>query len=213
MIRFIVTVCLLAAFTTVKSQNKEYEANRTTLYKDFQPSVITMADGKMIKHGQTNVFLRTGGLLYKRGSLNMKASMRDIVRVDFSDATFLKIDTLLAAVVDSCGADLLLCAKLIDMQAFRQNVINSNTFTNVEIGEQVGATTVSSMSESNMVYPLKRVYFFCLGGKYIGVDERNLRRHLSKEQRRVMDNYLHTPDFDWTNAESLKGLLAALGAK
>lgn len=213
MIRFIITACLLAAFTAAKSQNMEYETNRTTLYKDFQPSVITMTDGKVVKQRQSNIFLRTGALLYKRGAFNMKASMRNIARVDFPDATYMKVDTMLAMVVDTCGADLLLCATLIDMQAFRQNVINSSTFTNLEIGDQVGATTVSTMSESDMVYPLKHVYFFYLGGKYIEVDERNLRKHLPKDKRRVMANYMHTPGFDWADMESLKGLLAALGRK
>lgn len=211
MIRFIITACLLAAFAQVKSQGSEYETNRTTLYKDFLPSEITMTNGKVIKQRHTNIFLRTGALLYKRGALNMKASMQNIARVDFPDATYIKVDTMLAMVIDTCGADLLLCATLIDMQAFRQNLINSNTFTDVSIGDQVGATTVSSMSESDMVYPLKHVYIYYIDGEYIEVDERNLRKHLSKDKRRAMAGYMHTPGFEWTNRESLKGLLAALG--
>ena len=92
-------------------------SDRTTVYETFQPARVTLTTGSVNFQKEANVFLKNGKLLFKKGSTNMEADMRQIASVEFSDKSYICIDDMLATVIDTVGANRILCTTLIDLVA------------------------------------------------------------------------------------------------
>lgn len=179
----------------------------TTLYKDYQPAKITMADGKVINQNKANVFLKNGRLLFKRGMFDMEANMSQIERVDFADRSFIRLDTMLVTVVDTIGDNQILRATTIDIAAYNAKAVNDRVVTNLSLGEQVSMTTIDLAPEDENKYPLINTYFFVIDGKTVEVHERTIARMLDKDKRRMLKTYMQMPDFDWGDVGYLQKIL------
>ena len=185
---------------------------KLTVYKDFQPSIIQLKDGRLIKQNLTNIFLKNSSLLYMQGTNAMEANMDNIISVKFDDKTYVKVDTILAYVVDSIGNDVLYCATVIDIDAYQNQLRNNNIVSNFSWGAG-GTIQTSSMNlntEEDYKFPLVDLYFYRINGQFVKCHERNLQYILNKEKKRIVRTFVTMDDFSWTEKESLLKLLKAL---
>jgi len=185
---------------------------KLTVYKDFQPSIIQLKDGRLIKQNLTNIFLKNSSLLYMQGTNAMEANMDNIISVKFDDKTYVKVDTILAYVVDSIGHDVLYCATVIDIDAYQNQLRNNNIVSNFSWGAG-GTIQTSSMNlntEEDYKFPLVDLYFYRINGQFVKCHERNLQYILNKEKKRIVRTFVTMDDFSWTEKESLMKLLKAL---
>lgn len=206
----VLTLFIIMVFA-VQTLFAQESTNRLTVYENNKPATITLTDGRKVKLSHANVFLKNSSLLYlnKTGTV-MKANMANIVSVKFDDRQYIKIDTLLAYQVDTVGHDALYCTTVIDMTAYRQNLKNNQTFTNISVGDQLSTTSVELGSETDVILPLMKIYIYRLGNKYVRCHDRTLGNKLSKDKKHIMQTYIAQPGFSWTNEKSLLELLKGL---
>lgn len=185
-----------------------------TMFKEFQPSVITFTDGHTSAQPLTNVFLKNSSLLYLKGEYTMEANMDNIAAVDFPGGrSFVAINKQLAYKVDSVGKNVLLCIELFDKDGYERNLKNNVNITNLDLGEQISTTTVDLNNEEDFKLPVFRHYYLYYNGEYVRVHERDLGRKLSKDKLTMMKRIMALPDFSWQSEESLKQLLKAISAE
>ena len=137
--------------------------------------------------------------------------MDNIVSVKFDDKQYVKIDTVLAYVVDSIGQDILYCATVIDMEAYQRQVKNNVWITNIGTGN--GALTTSTMdinTDEDYKFPLIDLFYYRINGQFVKCHERNLQYILNKEKKRIVRTFVTMDDFSWTDKDSLMKLLKAL---
>ena len=178
-----------------------------TVYSEFQPATIHLVDGRKLKVGLANIFLKNSNLLYKSGLETKEANIKTLHSVDFKDRTYYRIDSVLAYRVDTVADDALFCAQRIDFAAWKQMVANNSQITNIDLGDMVSYTAAELANEQDIHFPVVDLYYYRLDGKYILVHERNLKRVLNKEKRRLMSSVMATEGFSWTDEQSLLKLL------
>jgi hypothetical protein len=195
------------SFAQLLCQTPIGKSNRTTIYKEFKPAVITLIDGKTFKIPQANIFLKNSHLVYKKGNITMQAMMDNIKSVSFDDRVYFKTDTVLAYIVDTINSNKLLLSTVIDIEAYKRILVNNNQITNISLGDQIGVSTIDVYSHDDMHYPLINCYYFDIKGKCIPVHERTINRELSKEKRRLFKAIMQEPDFNWGNTRFLMQIL------
>lgn len=177
----------------------------TTAYPQFKPAIITLETGKVIEKEAVNVFMANGALLYKHGKTTMQAEMKNVKKVDFADRTYLKVDTILAYIVDTLKDNKLLCATLIDLEAYKSEILNNKQITNLELGSYVNVSTMD-LSDINE-YPLVNYYYYELNGEIIKVHERTITKKISKNKRTQLNTLMQAPDFSWDDIKWLMRVL------
>ncbi len=209
MIKKLLTVlAILALSHTAMAQKNAGTLNRTTVYATYQPARITLESGKVIMQKEANVFLKNGKLLFKKGRMDMEANMAQIRAVEFADRYYVKMDTMLALVVDTLGDKRILSTTTIDLEAFNRREINDRVVSNFEIGsEQVSMASVDMVSPEDKEYPLVESFYFEVDGKFIEAHERTISRLLKKAKRERLKFYLQMPEFDWGSKEWLRKVL------
>ena len=211
---YICTLLILLVSLAAKSQEIPSQTNRTTVFAEFKPAVITLTNGKTLKQNYANIFLKNSSLLYKHGILDMEADMEadieQIKSVKFDDCCYVRVDTVLAKVIDTVGNKKILCASFIDIDAYRTRLLNEHQVTNLELGEHVNVTSTDVSANEPKVYPLNNVFYFDLGGNMIKVQERKLNRLYKGDKKRLYKVIVNSADFSWENPASLKKLLELL---
>ena len=175
--------------------------------KEFQPATIHLTDGRLLKVGFANIFLKNSGLLYKSGQETKEANLKTLTKVDFKDRTYYRIDSVLAYQVDTTNNQQLYCAQRIDFVAWKGMLVNNHQMTNIDLSDMVSYTTIDLADERDIHFPLVNVYYFLINGKYVLAHERHLKRMLDKEKRRLMASVMSEPEFSWTSEKSLLKLL------
>ncbi len=195
---------------SVQSAFGQDRTTKLTVYPEFKPSVIELADGRILKEKFTNIFLKNSSLLYMSGTVTKEAYMANIKSVKFDDRLYVKVDTLLAYEVDSVGNDALYCATVIDQEAYRQNLRNNQVMTNISLSDQVSTTSVDLSNEDDYLFPLINIYYYRLNGKFVRCHDRSLSNVLNKEKKRMLRTFVHMDDFSWSDQKSLIELLKRL---
>ncbi|MBQ8867243.1 MAG: hypothetical protein IJ013_05945 [Bacteroidaceae bacterium] len=198
---------MMLACASVWAQNFEGYSNRTTVYATYQPARVTLVTGKVVMQKEANVFLKNGRLLFKKDKFDMEADMRQIKSVEFKDRTYVRIDTILATVVDTVGANRIFCTTTIDVEAFNKQRLNDRIISDFQMNDQlVSAASVDPSDEDNL-YPLVNTYFLEIDGKVVKAHERVLMRMLPKAKRGRLEFYMQMPDFSWSDKNSLRQVL------
>ena len=204
----LLTSGVLTTVAQTKTTTAETQTTTSlTIYQEFQPATVLLADGKKLKVGFANIFLKNSSLLYKSGQETKEANMKMLVKVEFKDRTYFRIDSVLAYQVDTVGNQQLYCAQRIDMVAWKGLLTNNRSMTNISFGDMLSYTAMDLESEGDIQFPLINLYYLKLDGKYVLAHERNLKRVLDKEKRRLMSSVMSEPGFSWTNEASLLKLL------
>ena len=154
-------------------------------------------------------------MLYISGELTKEANTKSLLRVDFKDRTYFRIDSVLAYQVDTVGANALFCAKVLDLKAYRQLIANNSNITNLDINDLASMnilqyTTIDINDMKDIHFPVIPLYYYRLDNQFVLVHERNLKRVLNKEKRRRMESVMNLPDFSWTNEKSLLKILEVI---
>ena len=131
--------------------------------------------------------------------------MKNVKKVDFADRTYLKVDTILAYIVDTLKDNKLLCATLIDLEAYKSEILNNKQITNLELGSYVNVSTMD-LSDINE-YPLVNYYYYELNGEIIKVHERTITKKISKNKRTQLNTLMQAPDFSWDDIKWLMRVL------
>ena len=160
-----------------------------------------------MKVGFANIFLKNSGLLYISGQETKEANLKMLTKVDFKDRTYYRIDSVLAYQVDTVNHQPLYCAQRIDVVAWRGMLVNNRQLTNIELGDMVTYSAAELTNQQDIHFPLINVYYLQINGKYVLAHERNLKRVLDKEKRRLMTAVMNEPGFSWTSEASLLKLL------
>jgi hypothetical protein len=193
---------------TVLGAFAQDKLSRLTAYNEFRPAIAHLVGGKTVKMQLANIFLKNSSLLYMSSNgTPMEAEMKNILRVDFEDRSYFRIDTVLAYKVDSVENSALYCAKVIDLKAFRQAVKNNTSITNLDLSFNtiLGYTTIDTNEEEN--FPIIPIYYFKIDDKFVLVHERHLKRFLNKEKRRLMESAMAMEGFSWTDEKCLMQML------
>ena len=210
-IALVFTILLLA---TLKMAAQEQSiTSAITVYPDFRPATAVLTSGKKTNIPLANIFLKNSSLLYMNGNDIMEANMRNILRVEFEDRTYIRIDSMLVYQVDSVGDDALFCAKIIDINSYKQSRANSANITNLDLtamttsSSSLSYNTIEATDKSELQFPLVDVYFYRLDGQFVRVHERHLKRALTKEKRRIMESVMNMQGFTWTDEKYLMMIL------
>ena len=203
-------VCMLALLGSMVFQGHAQTTPAVTVYKEFRPATIHLADGRLLKVSLANIFLKNSSLLYKSGVDTKEANLKTLTQVDFEDRSYYKIDSLLAYQVDTIGNDALYCAQKIDFVAWRQMVANNSVLSSLDLGDMIGYSYAELADEQDLHVPIIQLYFFRLNGKFVLAHERNLKRVLNKEKRRLMESMMIDKSFSWTDEQSLLKLLKTI---
>jgi hypothetical protein len=188
---------------------------KLTVFPEFRPATAYMADGKKLEIPMANIFLKNSSLLYISGELTKEADTKNLLRVDFKDRTYIRIDSVLAYEVDSVGANALFCAKVLDLKAYKQLLANNSNITNLDLNDLANMnmfqyTAIDINDVSDIHFPVIPLYYFRLNNQFVLVHERHLKRLLDKEKRRRMESVMNLPDFSWTDEKSLLKILEVI---
>lgn len=183
-----------------------------TAFPEFRPATVYMADGKKLDIPMANIFLKNSSLLYISGELTKEVDTKNLMRVDFKDRSYFRIDSVLAYEVDTVGANALFCAKVLDLKAYRQLIANNSNITNLNINDLANMnilqyTTIDINDVSDIHFPVIPLYYFRVNNQFVLVHERNLKRFFDKENRRRMESVMNLPDFSWTDEKFLLKIL------
>lgn len=181
-----------------------------TLYKEFKPGVIHMANGRDLKNPLLNIFLKNASLLYKSGSMTKEANMNNVIGVDFDDRKYVKIENELAYLVDSVGANRLYCSTLIDVEAYKALQKNNVNISNLSLGDQISYSTIELEQQESIQLPIINHFYYLYNGKMIRVHEREISRLLPKDKKRLYKTIIGESNFSWVDADSLLKLLKAI---
>ena len=100
----LLTSGVLTTVAQTKTTTAETQTTTSlTIYQEFQPATIHLVDGKQLRVGLANIFLKNSSLLYKSGQETKEANMKTLVKVEFKDRTYFRIDSVLAYQVDTAG--------------------------------------------------------------------------------------------------------------
>lgn len=199
---------MLAAF---KSAAQEVTP-QLTVFPEFRPATVYLSDGKKLDIPMANIFLKNSSLLYISGELTKEVDTKNLMRVDFKDRIYFRIDSVLAYQVDTIGANALFCAKVLDLKAYRQLIANNSNITNLDINDlttmnMLQYTTIDINDVNDIHFPVIPLYYYRINDQFVLVHERNLKRFFNKENRRRMESVMNLPDFSWTDEKSLLKIL------
>ena len=200
-------VALLPMLLFAQQSSGHSVRGRTTLYPAFSPATIYLADGRVVKERNANIFLKNATLVYKSGGVVKKVKPSLISKVQFADATYYRVDTLLASVVDSVQGAALYRASVIDIEAYNELVTASTSVTDVILAEYVSVGTVERTAAEDKDYPLIDYYFMDFQDRQVQMEDRKLYRIVPKNKRRLYKNAISAPGFSWTSPESLCKLM------
>ena len=205
------TVLLMAALRVAAQE----VTPQLTAFPEFRPATATMADGKKMDIPMANIFLKNSSLLYISGELTKEANTKNLLRVDFKDRSYIRIDSVLAYQVDTVGKNALFCAKVLDLKAYKQLLINNSNITNLNMNDLLSMnmlqyTTVDIGDTQDINFPVIPLYYYRINDKFVLVHERHLKRFFDKENRRRMESVMNMPGFSWTNEEFLLKILEVI---
>ena len=183
-----------------------------TVFPEFRPATVYMADGKKLDIPMANIFLKNSSLLYISGELTKEVDTKNLLRVDFKDQSYIRIDSVLAYRVDTVGANALFCAKVLDLKAYKQQVANNSNITNLDLNDLATMnmfqyTTIDINDVKDIHFPVIPLYYYRINDQFVLFHERNLKRFFDKENRRRMESVMNLPDFSWTDEKSLLKIL------
>lgn len=200
-------------FFALMAQDFAGYSDRTTVYETFQPARVTLTTGSVNFQREANVFLKNGKLLFKKGSTNMEADMRQIASVEFSDKFYVCVDEMLATIVDTVGDNRILCTTTIDLVAYENQKVNDRMVSNVTLGGNYVDAASAGVIDSDYLYPLVNKYFFEVDGKIIEAHERVIKRLLPKDKRSRFDFLMKTADFTLADRKCLVQVLELFNKK
>ena len=205
------TVLLMAALRVAAQE----VTPQLTAFPEFRPATATMANGKKMDIPMANIFLKNSSLLYISGELTKEANTKNLLRVDFKDRSYIRIDSVLAYQVDTVGKNALFCAKVLDLKAYKQLLINNSNITNLNMNDLLSMnmlqyTTVDIGDTQDIHFPVIPLYYYRINDKFVLVHERHLKRFFDKENRRRMESVMNMPGFSWTNEEFLLKILEVI---
>ena len=206
-----IIICLLSLIISLSASAQEVTP-QLTAFPEFRPATVFMNDSKKMDIPMANIFLKNSSLLYLSGDLTKEANTKNILRVDFKDRSYIRIDSVLAYEVDSVGSKVLYCAKVLDLKAYKQLLRNNANITNLDLNDLSSMnmfqfSTIDLQDTKDIHFPVIPLYYYRLNDKFVLVHERHLKRALDKENRRRMESVMNLPGFSWTDEKSLLKIL------
>lgn len=183
-------------------------SSRVTAFEKWQPAVVTLKSGQVVSVQKANIFLKNSSLVYlSTKGKTLVVPTGNLSSVDINGRHYVPVDTMLYYRVDTVGNNALYCCTRIDIQSFRQQIVNGRDFTNVQLGsDYMSATTVDDLG-GDMEYPIVNTYYYYWNGKWVKVHERSIWRVLPKSLRQDYKVAMSLPDFSWTSVKSLMDML------
>ena len=215
--RNVILLSLLLACSSLYAQIPSGRSKTVTMFKDFQPAIIKLKDGKQSLHKQTNIFLKNSTLVYKKvptGEI-MEASMPIVAGITMGERNFINVKNQLAEVVATEGKASLVRIRIIDVETMKGEYLNNSTITNSSmlddlnagrlIGESMSTTRVDGADDEEP-YPLMDTYYYVAGNKVTLAHERAVKLVIKKDQRKDYQIAI-SMDFNWARQEDLVKLL------
>ena len=206
----LVVAALLVCNPATTALAQDDNTSRVTAFNDFRPAQVSLTDGRTLKVPKANIFLKHSTLIYKSGNSVKEANMRTVKAVDFDDRHYVKIDTVLAFLIDTVEANAVYQQQVIDREAYEASFRNDRMITGIQFGEQINLITLDPQRDSTAVYPVINTFYYKYNGKMVKVHDRELWRMLPKEKRRIMQSMMAEEGFSWTRRESVVRMLQAL---
>lgn len=204
-LRFFYMLLALLLTGSIYAQKKQ---ELPTKYTQNKKAVVTLTDGRQVTAPNSNIFMKDASLLYFQGNEAKSANMNIVACVEFDDKKYINIENQLAYFVDSIKGNSLYCVELIDLKAWKQNLINNRNFTHIDLSSERLETYADNFVEhEDKMFPVVKVYYFYLDGKFVLAHDRDLWVVLNKERHRLMKTAMSDPNFSWSDPASLMKLL------
>ena len=204
-LRFFYMLLALLLTGSIYAQKKQ---ELPTKYTQNKKAVVTLTDGRQVTAPNSNIFMKDASLLYFQGNEAKSANMNIVACVEFDDKKYINIENQLAYFVDSIKGNSLYCVELIDLKAWKQNLINNRNFTHIDFSSERLETYADNFVElEDKMFPVVKVYYFYLDGKFVLAHDRDLWVVLNKERHRLMKTAMSDPNFSWSDPASLMKLL------
>ena len=200
--------CMLLALLLAGVAFAQKKQELPTKYEQNKKAIVTLTSGKQVTAPNSNIFMKDASLLYFQGNDAKSANMSIVASVEFDDKKYINIENQLAYFVDSIKGNSLYCVELIDLKAWKQNLINNRNFTHIDFSSERLETYADNFVEhEDRMFPVIYVYYFYLDGKFVLAHDRDLWVVLNKERHRLMKTAISDPNFSWTDPASLMKLL------
>ncbi len=215
--KHLILLFLLALCSSVHAQIPAGRSKTVTMFSDFQPAIIKLKDGKSSVHKQTNIFLKSSTLVYKKAPTGeiMEASMPVVAGLTVGEHNFINVKNQLAEVVATEGNASLVRVRVVDVETMKGEYLNNSTITNSSmlddlnagrlIGESMSTTRVDG-AEDEEPYPLMDTYYYVVGDKVTLAHERSIKSAIKKDQRHDYEVIISN-GFSWARQEDLAKLL------
>ena len=206
---------IICPLSFIISASAQEVTTQLTVFPDFRPATVYMTDGKKMDIPMANIFLKNSSLLYLSGEVTKEANIKNLLRVDFKDRSYIRIDSVLAYQIDTVGANALYCAKVLDLKAYKQMLRNNSNITNLDLNDLSSMnmfqfSTIDLQDTKDIHFPVIPLYYYRLGDKFVLVHERNLKRTFDKENRRRMESVMNLQGFSWTDEKFLLKILEVI---
>lgn len=200
--------CMLLALLMAGVVFAQKKQELPTKYAQNKQALVTLTSGRQIKAPNSNIFMKDASLLYFQGNEAKSANMDLVSCVEFDDKKYINIQNQLAFFVDSVKGNSLYCVELIDLKAWKQNLINNRNFTHIDFSSERLETYADNFVEhEDRMFPVINVYYFYLDGKFVLAHDRDLWVVLNKERHRLMKTAISDPNFSWSDPTCLMKLL------
>lgn len=201
---------MFVAVANICAQVPAGRTNAVTIFEGYKPAIVTLTTGKISKVAQANIFMKNASLVYRSGTKDMEASMNVVKQVRFGDRMFIKVRNQLAEVLDTCGNNLLVSVRLIDLEAMKSEMYNNSDITNLSFSDAGIGVTRNDLGEDDLKYPVIDNYYYIIKDKPIPCHDREVRMAVNKALRHEMDIVIQSRNFSWGNRDDLREVLKAI---
>ncbi|MCF0236886.1 MAG: hypothetical protein HUK09_09485 [Bacteroidaceae bacterium] len=213
---FFLLLFFLFAFLPSFAQQAQEELRSTTLFQftEFRPAKVVQTFGRQVT-ARANILLKNAALCYideKDGRI-YQATNASIVGVNFDSLRYRRVrDQVMGEVIAERGGHQLLCVTTIDMERYHELTRGGADLPFFEIdmagyGVDQFMDLTNAEQQTNTGYPLRRDYYFNIGGRIVAAKERLIKREVAPDMRTAFKNLMADRWWSWRDAASLTKLL------
>jgi hypothetical protein len=215
--KFFLSLLLIA--TTIPGWAQQNQVQETTkipyAYNKYQDATLTMLFGSK-KKVQANIYYDGSRLYFLKDSVPMQATLNNIIKADFPDATYIAVNDFMAKVVAVKDEKMLLCVKTIDKDAMRgrDDGMHDRKGEGLPFFQLEGfgmidmAGTDVAYAKENAQFPIMRTYYIrTADGTVLPAKESILKKRLTGDKKKQFKIFTENRLWSWKDEDSLKQLL------
>lgn len=208
----IIALLTLAALPAQAQQNQIQRRSKSIfLLPKFERAEIRQSFGRKA-YDTVNIYLKDASLVYMKKGKVMRAYIKNIFGVKFSDSlNYVRVDSAFARVVAQKGYNQLLCKTTVDMKQYKEEETGGKGLDFFEVeGFDYFNELNQDVRDSDKGVPLKDTYYFSVKGNIISANETEFKKIIGKDQQQAFKVLMANRFWSWRDPECLTQLLEFL---